>query len=274
MSDYLELYKNNLDLDKSKNSELLIKYQEYIKNPKKISCPFDKKDNIIILNNNDEIIIKCQNSDKWILKITKSISINLYEKLDEIKKLRSIILKNISNQLENDKLNLTIFNNLKTQYKDINDEYENINKVFELQDEEKKNIKNEIIELKFHIGNLFYEKVNIFESIKNYFNNELNKEIKKLYFNNKKIEEKEIKNFSIKHKIPIDDFKKILNWYDLNKKYIDLSNKLKMKEIDFEKYNNKIDSINFNFITRFSIIKENELIKNKKKKYNSIKLKK
>ena len=147
----------------------------------------------------------------------KNISINLYEKLDEIKKLRSIILNNISNQLENDKLNLNTFNNLKTQYKNINDEYENIIKVFEFQNEEKEIIKNEIIELKFNIGNLFYEKVNVFESIKKYFNNELNKQIKKIYFNNKKLEEKQIKDFSIKHKIPIDDFKKILNWYELNK---------------------------------------------------------
>ena len=69
MNDYLELYKSNLDLDKSKNSELLRKYEEYIKNPKKVSCPFDKKDNIIIVNiitsslrnnndNNTIIIIK------------------------------------------------------------------------------------------------------------------------------------------------------------------------------------------------------------------------
>jgi hypothetical protein len=274
MSNYLELYKNNLDLDKSKNSELLRKYEEYIRNPKKVTCPFDKKDNVIILNNNDEIIIKCKSNDNWILKITKSISINLYEKLDEIKKLRSIILNNISNQLENDKLNLNTFNNLKTQYKNINDEYENIIKVFEFQNEEKEIIKNEIIELKFNIGNLFYEKVNVFESIKKYFNNELNKQIKKIYFNDKKLEEKQIKDFSIKHKIPIDDFKKILNWYELNKKYIELSNTLRIKELNFEDYNNKIDNINFNFITKFSIIKENELIKNKKKKYNSIKLKK
>ena len=47
MSNYLELYKNNLELDKSKNSELLRKYEEYIRNPKKESCPFDKKDNIV-----------------------------------------------------------------------------------------------------------------------------------------------------------------------------------------------------------------------------------
>ena len=274
MNDYLELYKSNLDLDKSKNSELLRKYEEYIKNPKKVSCPFDKKDNIIIVNNENEIIIKCKENENWILKITKSISINLYEKLDEIKNLRTIILNNISNELGNDKLNTTSFNKLKEKYKNINDEYENIIKVFEIQNVEKENIKNEIIELKFNIGNLFYEKVNIFNSIKDYFNLDLNKEIKKIYFNNKKLEEKQIKDFSIKHKIPIDEFKKILKWYELNKKYIELSNLLTIKEYNFEEYNNKIDNINFNFIIKFSSIKENELIKNKKKKYNSIKLKK
>ena len=274
MNDYLELYKSNLDLDKSKNSELLRKYEEYIKNPKKVSCPFDKKDNIIIVNNENEIIIKCKENENWILKITKSISINLYEKLDEIKNLRTIILNNISNELGNDKLNTTSFNKLKEKYKNINDEYENIIKVFEIQNVEKENIKNEIIELKFNIGNLFYEKVNIFNSIKDYFNLDLNKEIKKIYFYNKKLEEKQIKDFSIKHKIPIDEFKKILKWYELNKKYIELSNLLTIIEYNFEEYNNKIDNINFNFIIKFSSIKENELIKNKKKKYNSIKLKK
>ena len=35
MNNYLELYKSNLNLDKSKNSELLRKYEEYIRNPKK-----------------------------------------------------------------------------------------------------------------------------------------------------------------------------------------------------------------------------------------------
>ena len=69
-------------------------------------------------------------------------------------------------------------------------------------------------------------------------------------------------------------FKKILKWYELNKKYIELSNLLTIKEYNFEEYNNKIDNINFNFIIKFSSIKEKELIKNKKKKYNSIKLKK
>ena len=133
----------------------------------------------------------------------------MYEKLDEIKNLRTIILNNISNELGNDKLNTTSFNKLKEKYKNINDEYENIIKVFELQNVEKENIKNEIIELKFSIGNLFYEKVNIFNSIKDFFTLELNKEIKKIYFNNKKLEEKQIKDFSIKHKIPIDEFKNI-----------------------------------------------------------------
>ena len=57
---------------------------------------------------------------------------------------------------------------------------------------------------------------------------------------------------------------KILKWYELNKKYIELSNSLRIKEYNFEEYNNKIDNINFNFIIKFSSIKENELIKNKK----------
>ena len=34
-----------------------------------------------------------------------------------------------------------------------------------------------------------------------------------------------------------------------------------IKEYNFEEYNNTIDNINFNFIIKFSSIKENELIK-------------
>lgn len=274
MSSYIELYKQNLDFDKTSDYSLLQKYEMYIKNPKKVKCPFDKKDNVIIVNNEDEILIKCKENDKWFLNIKKSKSINLYEKLENIRNNRNTILNNISNNLENDLLNITNFNKLKDEYKNINNTYNEILEIFKLQNNELDILKNEIIELKFKIGNLYYEKINQYDLIKNYFNLELNKNIKKIYFKEDKLEEKEIKDFSIKNKIPIDDTKKILKWYDLNKEYIKLNNELGSKELLLRKLNEKIENINFNFLIIFPIIKENENLKNKKKKYNSIKIKK
>ena len=88
------------------------------------------------------------------------------------------------------------------------------------------------------------------------------------------MDERQIKDFSIKNKIPIDDTKKILDWYDLNKKYVSMSNDLRNKEIAFVEFTNKIDNINNNFMVKFMEIKENESVKNKKKKYSKLKLKK
>jgi hypothetical protein len=276
MSNYIELYKKNLNFDKTSDYSLLQKYEMYIKNPKKVKCPFDKKDNVIIVNNedNNEILIKCKENDKWFLNIKKSKSINLYKKLETIRNNRNSILNNISNYLDNDLLNITNFNKLKEEYKNINNTYNEILEIFKLQKIELDIIKNEIIDLKFKIGNLYYEKINEYELIKSFFNLELNREIKKIYFKDSKLEEKEIKDFSIKHKIPIDNTKKILKWYELNKEYIKLNNELGKKELLLKSESDKIENINFNFLVIFPVIKENEILKNKNKKFNSIKIKK
>lgn len=271
---YLELYKKNIELKKKKNSEIMKKYEEYILNPNKMKCPSNKKDKIIIINDENEIIVKCEKNNEWFIKITKTKSINLYEKKEEIKNLRNYILNNISNNLENNELDKSMYDKLKNNYIEIDEEYKKINEIFDLQNTEIDIIINEILDLKFNIGNIYYEKKNIYNEIKEIMNIELNKKIKKIYFENDKMSDDKIKKLSNDNKIPIDNIKKILEWYKLNKKYIELINELKLKELNFNDFKNELEYININFIIKFPDIIENNKYKNILKKYNKVKIKK
>lgn len=274
MSNYLELYEKNLNFEKSKDYELLRKYEKYIKDPKHIKCPFDKKDDVIMINNEDNITIKCRKSDLWYITITKSKSINLYQKLNDISNIRKNILNEITQGLNKDSLNLTKFNNLKENYKEINESYSQINEILNIQNKELKDLKNEIIDLKFKIGNLFYEKNNAYDIIKPFFTLKINKLFKKIYFTDKTMNDGLIKNFSKNNEIPIDNTRKILDWYNLNKKYIELSNELIIKEMNYDELTKKFNNINLNFLVKIPEINENKKEINKKKKYKTIKIKK
>ena len=261
MNSYLELYDKNI---------------KYIKNDKKENISSSK--NCKIENRNDEILIICDQSKEWTTKIIKSISINLNEKNYENKMEINKLLSQISILLNADTLSKEKFNHLKEKYIAMNEENIEIEKIFTIQKDEIEKIKKDIFNINFTLGQIYYEKKELFDKIRSFYNFNVVNDLKTVYLQSKKENENVNKgvlvNIAKKHEIPIDNIHLIIQYIDKNLEFVKLNNELTHKHNSLKEFKDIINKINQNFYIKFPQVIENEEAKIKKEKFKTLKIKK
>jgi len=234
-------------------------YEKYLKQIKNVGYPqfdryiqlyYSKDDNYTRRILDDSLELKSKDN-KTTIKLVFGKTINLYKEKDKNIDKKKLLIYELNNLLMYSDISLSskdikIFEDIKEKLIKNNEEYENLNKIFDDFDKLKK-------QLNLQLSNLKHELYILFKKRKKYYSyvSELDSivflKIKKIFLNEKNIDNIKIKSLSKNINLDEKSIKCILNWFLISKKYIKLQN-----TIDEESLNNKnrieyISNIFYNF---------------------------
>ena len=234
-------------------------YDKYLKQIKDIGYPqFDRylqlyysKDDKYTRRILDDSLELKSKDNKTTIKLVFGKTINLYKEIDENLNKKKLLIYELNNLLMySDNLlsnkDIKIFEDIKKKLIKNNEDCENLDKIFN----DFNKLKNQ---LSLQLSNLKHKLYILFNKRKTYYSyidkldSSIFLTIKKIFLNEKNIDNIKIKSLSKKIDLDEKSIKCILNWFYISKKYIKLQN-----TIDEESLNNKnriefISNIFYNF---------------------------
>ena len=225
-------------------------YRNYNKCPK---CHKNIKD-----NTQHAINIKCLECG-YIINITLSEYINLYQKLSEISTDKSKILSEINNMIDlvnNVKERQTKFASLKSEYLKIDKDTDRLQGILKLQSAKLDEMKAEQFNIFNDLLEIYFQRKNIFRDIKSTITTTNKDILMEVYKNEGLVKEKRLKELAKQTKMTESDIKNWLKWFDLvvqygkkNKALHDLIVKIDNTKMEYQ--NN-----NYNYLIKPFKIKE------------------
>jgi len=218
-------------------------------------CPNCHKTNSA---NKHTINIKCLECG-YIINITLSEYINLYQKLSDISTDKSKILTEINNLIDltdNVKDRQAKFASLKAEYLKIDKDTDKLNTVLKLQLAKLDEMKAEKFTIFNDLLEIYFQRKNIFRDIKSPITTTNKDILMEVYKNEGMVKEKRLKELAKQNKMTESDIKNWLKWFDLvvqygkkNKALHDLIAKINNTELEYQ--NN-----NYNYLIKPYSIKE------------------
>jgi hypothetical protein len=274
------LFKKNLDY--YNNIEEQKKYDLYLRMfyNEKEKCPLDTKEELIRKIEGNKISLSCEKKN-WnvILKLPETINFEI--DLENKKNIRNNILYNLRSNISNIGFEGIVSNNLDKdinkyteEYKKINEEILDMEKVIILQGKEIEPYLIENMELIKKLSNLKINKQKIYKKIDlNKITPVIKNDLMTIFMNENNINQTRIVQIANQKKIEVDVVKYFFEWCNLSKEYIELNSNLIKNKIKINELNILFKLINDNFYIRLPEIEEKgEKIDMKDKK--KIKLKK
>jgi hypothetical protein len=271
------LFKKNLDY--YNNIEEQKKYDLYLRMfyNEKEKCPLDTKLELIRKKDGDKICLSCEKKN-WNVNLKLPKTINFENDLENKKNIRNNILYILRSNIANISFEGIVSNNLDKdiskqtdEYKKINEEILDMEKVIMLQNKEIEPYLIENMDLIKKISNLKINKQKIYKKIDlNKITPILKNDLMTIFLNETNINQSRIIQIANQKKIEVDIVKYFFEWCNLSKEYVELNNNIIKNKIKINELNILFKMINDNFYVRFPEIEEKGEMKDKKK----IKLKK
>lgn len=274
------LFKKNLDY--YNNIEEQKKYDLYLRMyfNEKEKCPLDTKQELIRKKDGEKICLSCEKKN-WNVILTLPKTIQFEIDLENKRKIRDNILYNlrwnisdigfegiVSNNLDKD------INKYSSEFKKINDEILDMEKIIILQNKEIEPYLIENMELIKKLSNLKINKQKIYKKIDlNKITPNIKNDLMNIFLNENNINQTRIVQIANQIKLDVDIVKYYIEWCNLSKEYVELNSNLIKNKIKINELNLLFKRINENFYIRFPEIEEKgDKINMKDKK--KIKLKK
>lgn len=266
------LFKKNLDY--YNNIEEQKKYELYLRMfyNEKEKCPLDTKQELIRKKDGDKINLSCEKKD-WNVSITLPKTINFEIDLENKKNIRNNILYNLRSNISDIGFEGIISNNLdkdiskySNEFKKINDEILDMEKIIILQNKEIEPYLVENMELIKKLSNLKINKQKIYKKIDlNKITPNIKNDLLTIFLNENNINQTRIVQIANQKKIEVDIVKYYIEWCNLSKEYVELNNNLIKNKIKINELNLLFKQINDNFYIRFPEIDKKGEMKDKKK---------
>jgi hypothetical protein len=266
------LFKKNLDY--YNNIEEQKKYDLYLRMfyNEKEKCPLDTKQELIRKKDGDKINLSCEKKD-WNVSITLPKTINFEIDLENKKNIRNNILYNLRSNISDIGFEGIISNNLdkdiskySNEFKKINDEIFDMEKIIILQNKEIEPYLVENMELIKKLSNLKINKQKIYKKIDlNKITPNIKNDLLTIFLNENNINQTRIVQIANQKKIEVDIVKYYIEWCNLSKEYVELNSNLIKNKIKINELNLLFKQINDNFYIRFPEIDEKGEMKDKKK---------
>jgi hypothetical protein len=266
------LFKKNLDY--YNNIEEQKKYDLYLRMfyNEKEKCPFDTKQELIRKKDGDKINLSCEKKD-WNVNITLPKTINFEIDLQNKKNIRNNILYNLRSNISDIGFEGIASNNLdkdiskySNEFKKINDEIIDMEKIIILQNKEIEPYLIENMELIKKLSNLKINKQKIYKKIDiNKITPNIKNDLLTIFLNENNINQTRIVQIANQKKIEVDIVKYYIEWCNLSKEYVELNNDLINNKIKINELNLLFKQMNDNFYIKFPEIEEKGEMKDKKK---------
>lgn len=228
-------------------------YEKYLKQIKNVGYPqFDRylqlyysKDDDYTRTVLDDSSLQLKSKDgKSTIKLVFGKSINLHKEKDDILKEKKLLIFELNNLLLYSDISLSnkdvkLFEEIKEKLIINNKSFENLEKVFNDFDKLKKNLSEQLNNLKHELYLLFNKRKTYYNYI-NELDSELFNKFKDIFLNEKNIDTTRVKSLSKKFNLEEKKIKCLFNWFLVSKKYIKLQNIIDEENIN---YKNRIESI-------------------------------
>lgn len=216
----------------------------------------------VTMNNMYIMIEKSNNNNKTV--IVPPIIVNIQKHYVEQENRKntiynkiSVLISNIGNELSNKKE----FDELKEELKKINVVTSAIKVILSQQKEHLEQLNNEKTQGLFKLSSLYFKRTETYKNInRNKVTNDKVNELLKAYNDNGRqlLSEQNMKKESEKHNMDVTNVKKILEWINFSKEYIQLQAEVNSLKKELEEKTELYDSINNNFILKMPEVKENK----------------
>ncbi len=251
--DYLKF----LDQDKYKNYfDALNLY--YLDDPRQI-CPVCNKIGIVKSKDAEgNLTMKCVHDCGWNMVIKSPEYINVYH----VRKNKIGELNELLYQLTD----TTEFNKIKNQYLNTKHDLDEIDEIFEQQQNEKKKLIDEKFETFSQLVELFYQRKKLFNEIKNPIPNVTKLKLIDIFKNEKgTLSDTRIKSIAKDYDLNYDDLINWFAWLKTSKAYIDVKTELDKVSKELENDKKQLEDINLNLLIIDPVIIEKKDVKRKVK---------
>jgi hypothetical protein len=169
----------------------------------------------------------------------------------------SVLISNVGNETSNKKE----FDELKEELKKINVVTNAIKVILSQQKDHLNQLNNDKTQGLFKLSGLYFKRTETYKNInREKVTNDKVTELLKAYNDNGRqlLSEQNMKKESEKHNMDITNVKKILEWINFSKEYIQLQAEVNALKKELEEKTELYDSINNNFILKMPEVKENK----------------
>ena len=218
--------------------------------------------NRVVLNDMYVMVDKKNYNNKTV--IIPPLIVNIKKYYVDKEKRKNLIYNNISlliSNIKNESENKNKFDELKEELKIISQETDDIKKFLQEQKNIINNLNSKRTDAIFNLSKIFFKRSEKYKEINNEnINNIKIKKILTLYNGNNRqippenILTKEASNLEIN----INNLKKIFEWIDISRKYIETQTEVNLLKKDIEQKINLFENINNNFILKMPEVKENK----------------
>lgn len=254
MYNYLDKYDDNFNNLFEKD---LIEYDKYVKmfyndNSK---CPLDNKSQLDKKEENGKFFLKCSAKGKeWKMEVEKPIIFNLYYRREELREKfndKSLVFKNKMKEMMLDPLikpeeNKDIEKSLK-ELKNIENEQDNLNAVFQKQQEYIDNIDKQKQELKKNCLEFSIKREMLYQKLKE-IDGEVKLKLKEIFLNEKVPENKRLSEIAKNVNLTLEETKNWILWYESVYNYIETVSKLNQLNDDLMIHQKVYEKINHKYV--------------------------
>jgi hypothetical protein len=216
----------------------------------------------VVLNDMYVMIDKKNDNNKTV--IIPPLIVNIKKYYVEKEKRKNFIYNDISlliSNLKNESENKNKFDKLKEELKTISTETDDIKQFLEEQKNIINNLNSKRTDAIFNLSKTYFRRTEKYREINSEnVNNTKIKKILSLYKeSNRHIPSDETLNKEAsKLEININNLKKIFEWIDISRKYIETQTEVNLLKKDIEQKMNLFENINNNFILKMPEVKENK----------------